>query len=118
MCVPLDFSQEVSDQSALRHTVDLGVDVLELEACVVAFAISVIIRIVDDVDETVVAHATRKGWLNDLRMLAPPDLTWHSGKAGITHLDIVIRHIEVILQQQPTAKIVLDVSWASPGIAL
>jgi hypothetical protein len=113
--VPFDFGKEVGDQSAFRHAVDLGVDVLELETSVVAFAISVIVRIVNDVNQAVVAHATRERWLDDIRVFAPSDLPWNSVKRVITHLDIVI---EIVLQQQPTPEVMLNMSWASPGVAL
>ena len=118
MHIPLDFAEEVSDQSSLRHAVDLGVDVFELKASVVAFAIGVIVRIINDIDQAVVAHATRESRVNNLRDFALPDLTWDSCKGGITHLDIVIRPVKVILQQQPTAKVMLNVSRTPPSIAL
>jgi hypothetical protein len=116
--IPFDFAKEVGDQSSLRHAVNPRVDVLNLEARVVAFAISVIIRIIDDIDQAIVAHTTRESRFDNLGVLAPANLTWDSGKGGITHLDIIERPIQIILQQQPAAKVVLNVTRAPPSIAL
>jgi hypothetical protein len=115
---PLDFAEEVRNQASLGHAVDLGVDVLDFEASIVAFAISIIIRVIDNVNQAVIVHATCKCGLDNLGVLAPPNLTWHSGEGSIAHLDIIVRPVEIILQEESTAQIMLDVTRTPPSIAV
>lgn len=61
MYIPLDFADKVEDDSLLGNAEDLGVEVLGVIRTtkdVVAFAISVIVRIIHDFNQAVVAHAT------------------------------------------------------------
>jgi hypothetical protein len=118
MHVPFDFADEVKDHSLLGYTEHLSVQVLGVRRFkhVVAFAISVIIGIVDDFNKAIVAHATRKDRLNDLRILALSDFACHPGdRRGVRHLNIVV---EVILIKLSTTKIVFNVTRTPPCIAL
>jgi hypothetical protein len=58
--IPLDLADEVKDESLLRDTEDLGVDILGFIVAehIIAFAISVIVRIICDINQAVVAHTT------------------------------------------------------------
>jgi len=57
--IPLDLADEVKDDSLLRNTEDLGVDILGIVVTkhIIAFAISIVVRIVSDIDQAIVAHA-------------------------------------------------------------
>jgi hypothetical protein len=58
--VPLDLADEVKDDPPLGDTEHLGIEVLGVFAAkrVVTLAISIIVRIVNDLDQAVVAYAT------------------------------------------------------------
>ena len=58
--IPLDLADEVKDESLLGDTEDLGVDILGFIVAehIIAFAISVIVRIIFDINQAVVAHTT------------------------------------------------------------
>jgi hypothetical protein len=118
--VPLDLADEVKDDSLLGDTEHLRIEVLRIVGAkdVVTLAISVVVRIVNDIDQAVVAHATRKGRLDDLGVLALPDFACDPGdRRGVGHLNI-IRSIKIILIKLTTAKIMLNVTRTPPRVSL
>lgn len=72
----LDLAKEVGNDTPLRYAEDFGVSVPGVIGSehIIAFIISVIVGIVDNVDETIVAHSTRKGWFDNRGMLRLADL--------------------------------------------
>lgn len=57
--VPLDLVDEIQDDALFGNAVDVGAGVLLFTAKdVVALAIRIIVRIINDFNEPVVAHAT------------------------------------------------------------
>jgi hypothetical protein len=119
--VPLDLADEVKDDSLFGQPEHLRVEVLGVIRAkhIVTFAISVVVRIVDDFDEAIVAHTTGKRRLNDLGVLALPNLAGDPGsRFGVDHLLITIQYVEIILIKLPTAKIVLNMTRASPCVSL
>jgi hypothetical protein len=119
---PLNLADEVEDDSLLRNAEDLRIEILGVIRAehVIAFAICIIVGIVDNFDQTIVAHAAREAWLNDLGVLALPDFAGDSGdRLGVGHLNIIIIElIKIMLQEQSAAKIVFNVSRAPPCISL
>ena len=57
--IPLDFADEIEDDTLFWYAEDFGVDILGVVVTkyVIAFAVSVVVRIVGDFDQTIVAHA-------------------------------------------------------------
>ena len=103
MHIPFDFADEVEDDTLLGDTEDLRVEVLRVIRAtkdVVAFAISVIIRIIHNFNQAVVAHAARESWLNDLGFPRLPEFACDPGnRRGVDQLNIVIRLIQIFLHQ-------------------
>jgi len=92
----LDLGKEVKDNALLRNAEDLGVEVAVIFTCkhIVAFTVRIIIGVVENFDQTVVAHAAREGWLDDLGISRPSDFT----RNPVNHGDvIVVDFVEIML---------------------
>jgi hypothetical protein len=92
----LDLGKEVKNNALLRYAEDLGVEVAIIftSKYIVAFTVRIIIGVIDNVDQAVVAHAAREGWLDDLGVSRPSDFT----RDPVNHGDvIVVDFVEIML---------------------